>query len=57
MMYQDRKADYALAGRDDEDFPETLDAWTLNDFDDVLNGIERSIARLRWSDEPYPSSR
>lgn len=56
-MYQDRKADYALAGRDDEDFPETLDAWTLNDFDDVLNGIERSIARLRWSDEPYPSSR
>ncbi len=55
MMYRDRDADYALAECDDEDFPETLDSWTLSDFDDVLYGPERSPAHLKWSDERYPS--
>jgi hypothetical protein len=54
MMYYDLQPYYEV-GELDEDFPEALDAWTLSDFDDVLYGPERSTARLRWSEEPYPS--
>jgi hypothetical protein len=54
MMYYDLQPYYEV-GEVDEDFPEALDVWTLSDFDDVLYGPERSTARLRWSEEPYPS--
>ncbi len=55
MMYHDLESYYEVTELDDEVFPEALDAWTLSDFDDVLYGPERSTARLRWSEEPYPS--
>jgi hypothetical protein len=55
MMYRDLQAYYEVVELDDEDSLEGLDAWTLSDFDDVLYGPERSTARLRWSEEPYPS--
>lgn len=37
-------ADEALAERHDEDGLATVDAWTLNDFDDLLYEVRRSIA-------------
>lgn len=55
MTLYDFSVDESLTERDDEDLAETLDAWTLNDFDDVLYGTERSTGRLEWSEEPYPS--
>jgi hypothetical protein len=55
MMYRDLQAYYEVVELDDEDLLEGLDAWTLSDFDDVLYGPERSTARLRLSEELYPS--
>lgn len=56
MMYYDRNAVEVFIESDDDDPNETLDPWTLNDFNDLCSGAERAIA-VPAGDEnlAYPS--
>jgi hypothetical protein len=49
MTLHDFEADKTLA--DDQDALEPLDAWNLNDFDDLLYGVKRSIAPSSAAEE------
>jgi hypothetical protein len=51
MIFDDYEGDETFAEHDNDDALATLDAWTLNDFDDLLYGVKRSIASLSGGEE------